>query len=185
VLVWLRQEISTLAHRTRTDGTPGWFLGVVWPASCPVTTGPVRARLNRLKFRNRLACLVREWAPALSEYLVVRHAVAKFHKRPSPSSESTYPVQIWRFKAHLAGSRPVEHKNVFRFTSASLFHALIRQRSANQAFAGSNSHTVDTFIATSTSNKVAVLRTLPEMPRSASETTGCWSANESRRSLTP
>jgi hypothetical protein len=40
------------------------------------------------------------------------------------------------------------------------------------------------FIATSTSNNVAVLRTLPEMVMSASETTGSCSANESRRSLT-
>jgi hypothetical protein len=37
---------------------------------------------------------------------------------------------------------------------------------------------------TSTSNRVAVLRTLPEMVMRASETKGCCSASESKRSLT-
>ncbi len=41
------------------------------------------------------------------------------------------------------------------------------------------------FVATSTSNNVAVLRTLPEMVMSASETRGCCSASDSSRSLTP
>jgi len=34
--------------------------------------------------------LGREWVPALSEYLVVRHCVVRLHNRPLP----TYPVQI-------------------------------------------------------------------------------------------
>ena len=43
---------------------------------------------------------------------------------------------------------------------------------ANQAFAGSNPESGAIFVATSTSNNVAVLRTLPEMVMSASETNG-------------
>ncbi len=58
------------------------------------------------------------------------------------------------------------------------------QLRGNHAFAGSNPGIGAIFVATSTSNKVAVLRTLPEMPISASETRGCCLASESRRSLT-
>ena|ERR1700730_781429 len=58
-----------------------------------------------------------------------------------------------------------------------VFHILL------QEFAGStNGGAIFTVI--STSNKVAVLRMLPEMVMSASETRGCCSASESRRSLT-
>jgi hypothetical protein len=43
---------------------------------------------------------------------------------------------------------------------------------ANQASAGSNSESDAIFVAISTSNRVAVLRTLPEIVTSASETRG-------------
>jgi hypothetical protein len=53
-----------------------------------------------------------------------------------------------------------------------------------QASAGSNPASGAIFVATSTSNNVAVLRTLPEMVMSVSEMIGCCPASESRRSLT-
>jgi hypothetical protein len=53
-----------------------------------------------------------------------------------------------------------------------------------QASAGSNPESGAIFVATSTSNRVAVFRTLPEMVMSASETTRGRSAKASRRSLT-
>jgi len=53
-----------------------------------------------------------------------------------------------------------------------------------QALAGSMPASSGIFMATTTSSNVAVLRTLPEMVMSASETRGCCSASESRRSLT-
>ncbi len=59
-----------------------------------------------------------------------------------------------------------------------------RGRYANQAFAGSKPASGPILVATSTCSRVAVLRTLPEMVMSASETIGCCSASESRRSLT-
>jgi hypothetical protein len=51
------------------------------------------------------------------------------------------------------------------------------------AFAGSNPASGVIFVAISTSNNM-VVRTLAEMVMSASETSGCCSASESRRSLT-
>jgi hypothetical protein len=51
-------------------------------------------------------------------------------------------------------------------------------------FAGSSPEVGAIFIATSTSNNVAVLRMLPERVMSASPTRGCCSARNSRRSLT-
>jgi len=59
-----------------------------------------------------------------------------------------------------------------------------RSRFGAQAFAGSNPETCGIFVATSTSSRVAVLRTLPEMVINASEMRGCCSASKSRRSLT-
>jgi hypothetical protein len=53
----------------------------------------------------------------------------------------------------------------------------------SQAFAGSDPESGAIFVTTNTSNKVAVLRKLPEMVMSASETRGCCSASVSRRSL--
>lgn len=46
---------------------------------------------------------------------------------------------------------------------------------AIHASAGSNLESGVIFVATNTSNNVAVLRTLPEMVMSAAETTGCSS----------
>jgi hypothetical protein len=59
-----------------------------------------------------------------------------------------------------------------------------RKPKRNQASAGSKPVSVPILVATSTSNRVAVLRTLPEIVMSASETTGCTPASVSRRSLT-
>jgi len=70
-----------------------------------------------------------------------------------------------------------------RFHAAIPKHRSRRQRRANQALAGFNPKSGVIFVAISTSNKVAVLRTLPEMPISASETRGCCPASESRQSL--
>ena len=56
--------------------------------------------------------------------------------------------------------------------------------SANQTCSGSSPESFTTFVATSTSNRVAVLRTVPEMVMNASETRGYCAASESRRSLT-
>src|ERR1017187_6265439 len=63
-------------------------------------------------------------------------------------------------------------------------HSIRRQQRANQAFAGSTPENGAILITTSTSSSAAVLRTLPEILTSASETRGCCSARASRRSLT-
>lgn len=59
-----------------------------------------------------------------------------------------------------------------------------RYQCATQALAGSSPDSGFILVATRTSNRVAVLRTLPAIVTSASETTVCSSASKSRRSLT-
>ena len=54
----------------------------------------------------------------------------------------------------------------------------------NQALAGLDPESGAIFVATSTSNNVALLRTLPAMPMSASERGGCSPASVLSRSLT-
>jgi len=71
-----------------------------------------------------------------------------------------------------------------RLPSAPQFQNPAQRQRVTQAFAGSKPESVGIFIATTTSSNVAVLRMLPEMPMSASETRGCCSASKSRRSLT-
>ena len=97
-----------------------------------------------------------------------------------------FRTDSWCFSARTADERPTQGPTI-RFLDyqpddeGREFSAL---RSANQALAGSNPENSAIFVATSTSNKVAVLRTFPEMLRSASETRGCCSDSKSRRSLT-
>ena len=70
-----------------------------------------------------------------------------------------------------------------RLGSAPKFQSPAQRRRATQAFAGSKPEGVGIFIATTTSRNVAVLRMLPEMQMSASETRGVVPPG-SRRSLT-
>jgi CRP-like cAMP-binding protein len=71
-----------------------------------------------------------------------------------------------------------------RLDSAPKFQSPAQRPRATHAFAGSKPESSGIFIATTTSSKVAVLRTLPEMPMSASERKGCCSASKSSRSPT-
>ena len=74
----------------------------------------------------------------------------------------------YRFTAHFSTS--------FSTTSLRAELSYAYRPRATQAFAGSKPESSGILIATTTSSSVAVLRTLPEMPVSASETRGCCPA---------